>query len=235
MKSYKKMISKGLLVLAFATSASSAIAADGFSVGADFVSSYVWRGCKQDLTHTPQSPNIQPYVSYTIGGLTLGTWGSTSLTGTVKEFDLYATYAFTSSLSATLTDYNWSFANSYFKYSSGTDHIFEATLSYAGTESLPLSASLNTMFAGNDKTTAGKQAYSTYVELGYQLSMNAKAFVGGLLNDSQTYGIGAGVTNVGIKVSKMLEITDKCCFPIYGVAGVNPVAKDAFLVLGITL
>ncbi|HET9571338.1 MAG TPA: hypothetical protein VFP20_08035 [Bacteroidales bacterium] len=233
MKSYKQMISKGLLAFVFGASAT--VACAQFSVGTDFVSSYVWRGCKQDLTHTPQSPNIQPYVSYGIGGLTLGVWGSTSLTGTVKEVDLYATYAFSNTLALTLTDYNWSFTNSYFKYGSGTDHIFEATLAYAGTESLPLSASLNTMFAGNDKTTSGKQAFSTYVELGYSLADNAKLFAGGLLNDSQTYGIGAGLINAGLKVTKSLEITEKCCLPIYGIAGVNPVAKDAFIVLGVTL
>ena len=233
MKSYKKMISKGIITLVFAASAT--VASAQFSVGTDFVSSYVWRGFKQDLINTPQSPNIQPYVSYAIGGLTLGAWGSSSFTGTIKEVDLYATYAFTSAFSLTLTDYNWGFTQSYFKYNSGTDHIFEATLAYAGTESLPLSASLNTMFAGNDTTTSGKQAFSTYVELGYQLADNAKVFVGGLLNDSQTYGIGAGVTNVGLKVTKSLEITEKCCLPIYGVFGVNPVAKDAFIVFGITL
>lgn len=233
MKSYKKMISKGILTLVLAASAT--VASAQFSVGTDIVSSYVWRGCKQDLTHTPQSPNIQPYVSYAVGGLTLGAWGSTSLTGTVKEVDLYATYAFTSNLALTLTDYNWSFTNSYFKYGSGTDHIFEATLAYAGTESLPISASLNTMFAGSDTTSSGKQAFSTYLELGYQLADNAKVFVGGLLNDSKTYGISAGITNVGLKVTKSFDITEKCCLPIYGIFGVNPVAKDAFIVLGVTL
>ncbi len=236
MKSYKKMISKGLLALVFAASATTVFAQGSFSVGSDIVSSYVWRGFKQDLSLTApsQSPNFQPYVSYTIGGLTLGSWGSTSFTGTVKEVDFYATYAFSSALSLTLTDYNWSFANSYFDYGSGTDHIFEATLSYAGSESLPLSASLNTMFAGNDKTSTGKQAFSSYVELGYSFSGNAKVFVGGSVLDTPMYG-GAGVSNVGLKVTKAIEITDKFSLPVYGVAGLNPMAKDAFIVFGITL
>jgi len=235
MKSYKKMISKGILTLAFAASA--AVASAQFNVGTDVVSSYVWRGCKQDFSTTApsQSPNIQPYVSYTIGGLTLGTWGSSSFTGTVKEVDLYATYALTSSLALTVTDYNWLFTpgKSIFNYGSGTDHIFEATLAYAGTEALPLSASVNTMFAGADKTSTGKQAFSTYVELGYTLG-NAKIFAGGSVLDTPMYG-GAGVSNVGLKVSKSIEITDKFSLPVYGVAGLNPLAKDAFLVVGITL
>jgi hypothetical protein len=235
MKNYKKMISKGILTLVLAASAT--VASAQFNVGTDVVSSYVWRGFKQDLSTTApsQSPNIQPFVSYTIGGLTLGSWGSTSFTGTVKEVDLYATYTFSSSLALTVTDYNWGFTNSYFNYGSGTDHIFEATLGYTGGESLPLTASLNTMFAGNDKTTAGKQAFSTYLELGYQLTPNGKVFIGGLLTDAPAYGSGAGVTNVGFKATKAIEITDKFSLPVYGVVGVNPVAKDAFLVVGITL
>lgn len=237
MKNYQKKISKVLLALILASGATLAIAQDStscFCVGADIVSSYVWRGFKQDLTLTSQSPNIQPYVSYMIGGLTLGSWGSTSFTGTVKEVDLYATYAFTSALSLTLTDYNWSFAQSYFKYGSGTDHVFEATLAWVGTESLPLSASVNTMFAGNDKTDAGKQAFSSYVELGYQLAENTKVFAGGSLLDTPMYG-GAGVTNVGLKVTKEIVLSDTFSLPVYGIAGINPLGKDAFLVVGIAL
>lgn len=236
MKSYKKMISKGLMALLLAASATTVFAQGSFSVGSDIVSSYVWRGFKQDLSVTApsQSPNFQPYISYTIGGLTLGSWGSTSFTGTVKEVDLYATYVFSEALSLTLTDYNWGFTQSYFKYGSGTDHVFEATLAYAGTEALPLSASVNTMFAGNDKSASGKQVFSTYVELGYQLTDNAKVFAGGSVLDTPMYG-GAGFTNVGLKVTKEIVLSDKFSLPVYGLAGVNPLAKDAFIVFGITL
>jgi len=42
-----------------------------------------------------------------------------------------------------------------------------------------LSASINTIFYGADKKVSdGKQAYSTYVELGYPLAPNAKLFAG---------------------------------------------------------
>jgi hypothetical protein len=89
------------------------------------------------------------------------------------------------------------------------------------------------MFAGADKTSAGKQAFSTYVELGYTMG-NAKVFAGGSILDTPMYS-GAGVTNVGLKVTKAIAITDKFSLPVYGVVGVNPSAKDAFLVVGITL
>jgi len=204
-----------------------------YNVGADVVSSYVWRGVPQEATKG--TPNIQPYASLTTGSLTLGFWGSGSFIGNVKEVDIYATYAINKLFSATLTDYNWNFLQRYFSYGSGTDHVFEATVSYAGVESLPLSASLNTMFYGADKKTNGDQAYSTYLELGYPVNESAKLFAGASLMESAAYGTtGFGVTNLGVKVSKSVPITDKFSLPVYGIAGFNPTRNDAFLVAGVT-
>lgn len=204
-----------------------------FSVGADVVSSYVWRGVPQEATKG--TPNIQPYVSGTIGSFTLGVWGSSSFIGNVKEVDIYATYAINDLFSVTVTDYNWVFGQKYFSYGSGTDHVFEGTVAYAGVESLPLSATINTMFYGADKKTNGDQAYSTYLELGYPLSSSAKVFAGASLLESVNYGTtGFDVTNVGVKISKAIEITDKFSLPIYGIAGFNPSSSNAFLVAGIT-
>ncbi|MHB9142202.1 MAG: hypothetical protein ACYC25_10030 [Paludibacter sp.] len=213
-----------------------------FATGADIVSSYVWRGVPQDRTviGNPSlgSPNIQPYVSFTTGGFTIGSWASSSFLGNVKEVDLYATYAFSSAFALTVTDYNWGFTNSYFNYGTGTDHIFEATLAYTGSEKFPISASVNTMFLGADKkpSDATKQALSTYIELGYQITPLVKVFAGGVLGESNNYlTTSAGVTNVGIKVSKSIAITDKFSLPVYGILGTNPYAKNAFFVAGITL
>jgi len=213
-----------------------------FAVGTDIVSSYVWRGVAQDRTVTGNpslgSPNIQPYVSFTTGGFTIGSWASSSFLGNVKEVDLYATYAFSSSLALTVTDYNWGFSQSYFNYGAGTDHVYEATLAYTGPEKFPISASINTMFAGADKkpSDATKAALSTYIELGYQITPLVKVFAGGVLGESNNYlTTSAGVTNVGIKVSKSIAITDKFSLPVYGILGANPYAGNAFFVAGITL
>ena len=207
-----------------------------FATGADIVSSYVWRGVPQE--GTKGTPNIQPYVSYTLGGLTVGSWASSSLLGNVKEVDLYATYTISPALAVTITDYNWGFSKSYFDYGTTTDHIYEATVAYTGPEKFPISASVNTMFAGNDKslTDATKQAFSTYIELGYQVTPLVKVFAGGILGGSSNYSTtGAGVTNVGIKVSKSIAITDKFSLPVYGILGANPYSGGAFFVAGITL
>lgn len=206
-----------------------------FSTGADIVSSYVWRGVPQE--GTKGTPNIQPYVSFTTGCLTIGSWASSSFIGNVKEVDLYATYVFSSSLALTVTDYNWGFNNSYFKYSKGGDHMFEATLAFTGGESFPISASVNTFFAGADTLSTGKNAFSTYAELSYPITTSAKVFLGASLTESaMVYGTtGFGITNLGIKVSKLIPITDKFSLPVYSILSANPYSGNAFFVAGITL
>ncbi len=226
---------KVLAICAIAVLAVSNIKAQGFSTGADIVSSYIWRGVPQDGTSLGGTPNIQPYASFTTGKLTLGSWASGSFTGAVKEVDLYATLAVSSKFAITITDYYYNFASqpNYFKYSGGTGHVFEGTLAYT---SSAFSASVNTMFAGADKKANGDNALSTYVELGYQIAPVAKIFIGGSLGESATYGTtGFGITNLGIKVSKSIAITDKFSLPIYAVIGANPYSRSAFFVAGVTL
>lgn len=224
----KKM--KVLAICAIALFSTMSVKAQ-FATGADIVSSYVWRGQPQDAG----TPNIQPYASFATGKLTLGSWASSSFIGTVKEVDLYATYAFSSAFAITLTDYNYNFGTqpNYFKYNNGTGHIFEGTLAYTGSA---FSASVNTMFAGADKNSSDKQALSTYIELGYQINPVAKVFAGGLVSSGTGYANTAtGVTNVGFKVSKSIAISDKFSLPVYGIVGANPAAKNAFFVAGVTL
>jgi len=215
-----------------------------FAVGADVVSSYVWRGVPQEGSKGG-TPNIQPFVSYTAGAFTIGSWASSSFSGNVKEVDLYATYVISPLFSVTLTDYNYGFgtdslgSQKYFNYKKNeTDHVFEGTISYAGVESFPLSLSVNTMFYGADKkpSDATKQAYSTYFEFGYPVSSYAKLFLGGSVGESANYLTSKfGITNVGIKVSKSIAITDKFSLPVYGILGANPYAKNLSFVVGLTL
>lgn len=223
-----------------------------FATGADIVSSYVWRGVPQDRTVVGNpslgSPNIQPYLSFTTGGLTLGSWASSSFLGNVKEVDLNATYTFSPAFALTVTDYNWGFANpkGYFNYSKGTDHLFEATLAYTGPTAFPLGVSVNTMFAGCDTLSTGKAAFSTYAELNYPITANVKVFCGGSLGKSlMVYNTsGFAITNIGIKVSKAIVITDKFSLPVYGILGANLSNKNydastkptsLYFVAGITL
>ncbi|MBP1638109.1 MAG: hypothetical protein H6Q18_898 [Bacteroidetes bacterium] len=217
-----------------------------FATGADIVSSYVWRGVPQE--GTKGTPNIQPYISFTTGALTVGSWASSSLLGNVKEVDLYATYVFSSQFAVTFTDYNWGFtsAKGYFDYSATTDHIYEATFAYTGPTVFPLGVSVNTMFAGCDTLSTGKSAFSTYAELSYPVTANAKVFLGAsLFKSAMVYNTaGFAFTNIGVKVSKSIVITDKFSLPVYGILGANLSTKNydtstkptsLYFVAGVTL
>jgi hypothetical protein len=208
-----------------------------FTVSADVVSSYIWRGNPQEGSKGG-TPNIQPSITYTNGAFSIGTWGSSAFSGQVKEVDLFATLAMSNEFSFTVTDYNWNFNRNYFNYQSHeTDHIYEATLAYAGVAQFPLSVSVNTMFFGADKNANGNNAYSTYVELNYPLASNVKAFLGASLVDSpMVYGnSNFALINIGLKATKIVKFTDTFSLPVYGILGCNPHSGKAFLVAGITL
>ncbi|MGC9152071.1 MAG: hypothetical protein ACP5F6_09995 [Microbacter sp.] len=208
-----------------------------FSVGADVVSSYVWRGIPQEGSKGG-TPNIQPAVTYANGVFSLGAWGSTAFSGEVKEIDFSATLSMSNTLSFTLTDYNWNNHRNYFNYQAhGTDHILEATFSYAGVQSFPLSLTANSMFFGDDKNENGKNAYSSYIELNYPLTSMAKIFMGAsLVNSPMVYSnLHFAVINLGMRVAKMFKISDTFSMPLYGVIGCNPQMGKAFFVAGFTL
>jgi hypothetical protein len=211
-----------------------------FSVSADMVSSYVWRGVAQEGSRGG-SPNVQPTVSYFNGAFCVGAWSSYAFSGNVKEVDLYATLSLPHAFSVTVTDYNWNNGNDgsigYFKYKSGkTGHVFEGTLAYGGTKSFPLSITWNTMFYGADKNSNGNQAFSTYVELDLPIASNVKTFLGASLFDSPNYyNNGFSVINLGLKVSKEIKFSDSFSLQVYGIVGANPQSEKAFFIAGITL
>jgi hypothetical protein len=221
-----------------------------FKLTADLVSHYIWRGSM--ATGSP-TPNFQPTLSFTKGNFEIGVWGSTDFVGSYKEVDPYVSVT-AGYLKMALTDYNWNFEKAnYFNYkNSETGHRFEGTIGFTGTENFPVSISWNTMFYGLDKklSDSTKQAYSTYIELGYSRGL-ANFFLGftpwsGYYNN---YGItafdpGAGkktfsIVNIGASVTKALKINETFSLPLKGTLVINPSAtysrKDYIhLIFGIT-
>ncbi|MDR2621026.1 MAG: hypothetical protein LBC48_00415, partial [Dysgonamonadaceae bacterium] len=82
---------KLILVLAVLVWACSNVKAQesglNFSVGADLVSSYVWRGAYQTKT------SFQPAASLSISNFSLSAWASTEIIGSQKEVDFTAGYS----------------------------------------------------------------------------------------------------------------------------------------------
>ncbi len=263
----------GLLVALLMLSSIAAFAQDqeeeksteiDFSVGSDVVSRYVWRG-----TDYSMSPSIQPAIEMSTSGFAVGFWGSYSFTGFMgPELDFYLSYTFLDEmLTVTVTDYFFPTeavaTNRYFIYEEDrTGHIFEGSISFNGTENLPLSLMVAANFYGDDArkinddpnspdfNTAEGIQYSTYIELGYSMDVKETAlefFAGftpnkpadadaatGYIGESGFYGHTMGFVNLGLTASKEINITEQYSLPVYTSVIFNPMAENAFLVFGFT-
>ena len=207
------------------------------TISGDVVSSYIWRG--QDLGST----SIQPTLGVAYKGLSLTAWGSAPLVNTddTKEFDLTLAYTI-GGLNIGVTDYWFDRGGldpdgRYFKYDAhGTNHIFEANIGYDfGFASLQW----YTNFAGNDYKEDGKRAYSSYMEVNVPFKLSAiewTATAGAVPYTSPQYGTnGFAVTNLALKATKDIKITDTFSVPIFAQVAANPCSQKAYLVFGFTL
>jgi hypothetical protein len=227
-----------LVVLVWACSVKAQDSDLNFSVGGDFVSSYVWRGTLAAGT------SIQPNAALSVAGFSLSAWGSTDIASIgYKEVDFTAGYSI-AGLSLAITDYWW-MGEGNFKYfnhdSETTEHLFEFTLGYTlPVEKFPLSLTWNTMFAGYDVKkgeNGDKRAYSTYIEAKYPFvvkDIGLEASLG-LTPGKSIYADKASVVSIGLKASKEVKITDSFSLPVYGQIITNPRSEDIFFVFGITL
>ena len=211
-----------------------------FSVGADFVSSYVWRGMLLS------GPSTQPAMGLQVGGFSVGAWGSVEMTGFgYKEVDLTASYTI-SNLTVGLFNYWVSGEGNYdyFDFSESTSHLLEANLAYSF-DPFPLTIGWNTIIAGNDKfldkNGKFKRAFSTYIEASYSFQVKdvqLDAAVGASPWKSSTLYTDEGtdrfaVINLSLMASKDIKINDKYSLGIFGQLIFNPAKEDAFFVFGI--
>ena len=123
----------------------------GLSGNVDLVSDYIWRGMYQYSGFS-----VQPGLDFSYGNVTLGFWGSQSLTAGdgAREFDITLSYKIWK-LNIAVTDYWWGGINcKYGDYKN--DHHFEGAISYTVSEKIPLTIGWATMFAGGDKNKNGK-------------------------------------------------------------------------------
>ena len=207
------------------------------TVSGDFVSSYIWRG--QDLG----SAAVQPTLGVAYKGLSLTAWGSYGLTNPddVKEFDLTLGYS-VGGFNIGLTDYWFSVGLDpdarYFKYDAhGTNHLFEATVGY---DFGPVALAWYANIAGNDgENKDGKRAYSSYVEANVPFSLAGvdwKATAGVVPYATTLYGTtGFAVTNLSLRATKEIKVTDTFSVPVFGQVTGNPCSQKAYLVFGLTL
>ena len=182
------------------------------AISGDVVNSYIWRG--QDLG----SVSLQPTFGVGYKGLSLTAWGSYGLANPAdtKEFDLTLGYTI-GGLNIGVTDY-WFNAGldpdgRYFKYEAhGTNHLFEANIG---------------------------RAYSSYVEatVPFRLAtVDWTATAGAVPFATDFYGTtGFAVTNLSLRATKNIKVTDSFSVPIFGQVTGNPCSQKAYLIFGFTL
>ena len=205
-------------------------------LGSDIVSSYIWRG--QDLGGV----SLQPTLGLEYKGISLSAWGSVGLAdpADTKEFDITLGYTI-GGLNIGITDY-WFNAgldpqDRYFKYDAhGTNHVFEANIGY---DFGVVSAQWYTNISGNDGVNKdGKRAYSSYFEVAAPFKLATcdwTATVGAVPYATDFYGTnGFAVTNLAVRASKDIKVTDSFSIPIFGELSANPCSQKAYLVVGMS-
>lgn len=206
------------------------------TVGADIVSQYIWRG--QDLGNV----SLQPTLGVGYKGLSLTAWGSVGLvTDDTKELDLTLSYT-VGGVNVGVTDYWFNTGldpkNRYFKYDAhGTNHLFEVNVGY---DFGVVNAQWYTNFAGNDGTNnKGERAYSSYFEMSAPFKLATcdwSASLGMVPFATTSYGTkGFAVTNVTLKATKEMAVTDRFSIPVFAAVTANPCSQKAYLVVGFTL
>ncbi|HLO58733.1 MAG TPA: TorF family putative porin [Bacteroidales bacterium] len=216
------LVSLVLIVFAMNVQGQETESKAAFDVKMDIYSNYIWRGSKLGT-----GPSLQPSVTFTAGGLTLGVWGAFDASG-YTEADPYISYAFPFGLSLGVTDYYYpSLKLSDFSDSTGS-HAIELNAGFT-TGGLSLSAN----YIVNEAGGAASKGQDMYFQAGYAFK-----------NFSVSVGAGDGwhttngdfnVCHIGIGTSKEIKITDTFSIPVSGQVIVNPEKEALYVVVGLSL
>lgn len=238
---------KTLFAILFLCLAGFTLAQDlSLTVGADVVSRYIWRGLNVN-----DAVNIQPALTLSVSGFSVGFWGSYSLSNDTssntfgQEVDTWLgyTYAFENGMSigAIVTDYyfpnagiKWGNFNNYDDPAGPGAHTIETGLFLKGPNSFPLSLSGYILVYNN----AGN---NTYFQMDYPVTVAdvpLNFFIGaagGSEDDPGYYGTETfNVINVGVKATKSVKITENYSLPISVTFLINPRTEISYLVFGLT-
>jgi hypothetical protein len=237
MNTYTRTILVPLFALCVAGLVTTPVQAQSVDFGADIVNRYVWRG-----TDFGNAAAIQPDLSFSSGGFTIGSWGSFEISPTggnaVNEHDLYASYAFETSsgtFSIGVTDYYFpSPSNDYFDYEGDGEgaHTIEPNVSYSGP--ISLYAAINAY--GRTENEIWLEASVPFsvqdVDLSLALGGTPNDEVGFYGTDAST---DAAITKLSLSASKSVEITDSFSLPLMISYYLNPYEEQSFFIFGVSL
>ncbi len=222
-----------LLTMGIKSYASDSLKVD-LSLGADLVNHYIWRGLMLS-----NSPSIQPSMSVSYGGLSFGSWASYSTNpAEFQEVDLFLSYSIGSFTIGVNDYYNPTDSigkeDHYFNYTKKSSlHTLEPYISISEIGGTHFSATASLFAYGNDRDETGKNLYSSYLELSYSTTVNdygLDLFGGATLNKG-FYADKPAIINLGVSLSKEINITDSFNIPCKGSFIVNPNSQKVYLVL----
>ncbi len=220
----------------------------------DIVNRYIWRGQCWGGDYIA----VQPTIEYAATSkLSLGFWGTTNFKSDYfypdgvtaykgyQEIDFYATYQISDFIQFQLWDYYWPSVsevegvnNNFLNYGNDGVKTVDAMLYFDFSEGYqyPFNATISTLVAGNDfrydsNDENPKQNYTTYVELGYTLTLFGKSSVrvlqnieldpviGAVLNNKAAYYSYAdydkvSFCNIGIKATKEFDLGKGIAMPL---------------------
>ena len=206
-----------------------------FHLGVDIQTKYIWRG--MEMMTVDAAPVIFPQINFHNKGFYGYVMGATAINGKHSEVDLGISYSrgwFTIGINnyyyPTLSSAN----DQYFNFKAReTGHWWEGYLTIAPSE-IPGYLTVSNYFAGADKNSNGKQAYSTYVEVGgyytflegHKLSLA----LGAAMNKScyNGYAHNFGICNIDLRYTYCLTI-GKFSFPLSVAYILNPVYEKSFV------
>jgi hypothetical protein len=192
-----------------------------FSAGADFYSTYVFRGTKYGT-----GPHVQPIIKFTTGPFTAGGWGSFDFNG-YQEADLYFSFSLPAGFSAGVTDYYYPDLD-YFDFSSSSgSHAYEINAGFTKA-GLTLSANYILNEAGGIGSSGGDMYFQGTYYFKY-LSLFLGAGNGWHTSDNKFKFCNAGLgTSVKIKITESFQI------PVVGQVIFNPEREKMYLVVGLS-
>lgn len=207
-----------------------------FHLGLDAQTKYLWRG--MEMMTENSSPVLFPSLSYSNKGFYVYAMGGYSLNGKYAEVDLGISYTW-KWLTIGFNDYFYPAISSpkdnYFDWNKRTTgHWLEGVITIAP-EKIPAYLTVSNFFYGADKTSDGKQAYSTYVELGtyYDFLENNKLSlaIGAACNKScyNGYEHGFSICNVELKYTYNVVFKRGWSFPLNVAYIINPVYEKSFV------
>jgi hypothetical protein len=222
-----KLFFSNLLFLVFINGYSQEDSPEKFTTGADFYSSYIFRGTKYG-----DGPVVQPVIKFVSGSFTAGGWGSFDFHN-YQEADIFFSFALPAGFSIGMTDYYYPGLN-YFDFTKATgSHAFEIN---SGFSKGGLSLGVNYIL--NKAGSAGSEGNDIYLEAKYSFEsfyILAGAGNGWYSTDFSNGSDKFTICNLGLGTSRTIKVTDSFNIPVNGQVILNPDRKQMYIVVGFTL